>query len=50
MPSIVHDLNTLSIYTLMSEIANYVRFLTARDLICTKMGSPYFKLDNLGQM
>ena len=48
MPSIVRNLNTLGIYTLMSEIANYVGFLTARDLICTKMGSPYFKLDNMG--
>ncbi|RKU28183.1 hypothetical protein C6499_10295 [Candidatus Poribacteria bacterium] len=47
-PSIVRNLNTLGIYTLRSEVANYVGVLNARGLICTKMGSPYFKVDNMG--
>ena len=41
-------LNTLSIYTRISKIAAYVESLTTTGLICTKMGSPYFKLDNMG--
>lgn len=50
MPSILHNLNTLSIYTRIFKIANYVGYLTTRGLICTKMGSPYFKVDSMGHL
>ena len=48
MPSIVRKLNTLGIYTLLSKIVDDIGFLDSTGLICTKMGSSYFKVDNMG--